>query len=149
MTNHGWQPLWWDDTYASAWDRVKEALRRDWEQTKHDLHLRGGHELNQDVMHTLKQATNREAMPAHERPNGPKIIGSWDDLEGPVAFGYGAHARYGARHTGWNDELEAELRERWGETKDASSHAWSDVKDHVKYGYDYRAKHGAGISRPG
>src|SRR5581483_8090792 len=51
-----WQPAWWNDGHASAWERVKEAMRRDWEQTKHDLHLKGGHELNQGVKDTVKQA---------------------------------------------------------------------------------------------
>lgn len=140
MTKHGWQPLWWDDTHATAWDRVKEALRRDWEQTKHDLHLPGGHELNQSVTDTIKQATNREAIPADDGPNGPKVIGSWDDVEGPVAFGYSANARYAGDHEGWNDKLESELSTQWEKTKDAGSRAWADVKSHVKYGYDYRKK---------
>ena len=49
MATMKWQPAWWNDNHASAWDRVKEAMRRDWEQTKHDLHIKGGHELNQDI----------------------------------------------------------------------------------------------------
>ena len=33
-----WQPKWWNpQTHGSAWERVKEALKRDWEQTKADL----------------------------------------------------------------------------------------------------------------
>ena len=39
-----WQPAWWKEEHAGAWDRVKEAMRRDWEQTRHDLHVKGGHE---------------------------------------------------------------------------------------------------------
>ena len=30
-------PNWWSKEYDSAWDRVKAAFRRDWEQTKHDF----------------------------------------------------------------------------------------------------------------
>ena len=41
-----WQPAWWNEGHASAWDRVKEAMRRDWEQTKQDMKMKGGHELN-------------------------------------------------------------------------------------------------------
>jgi len=141
MTSDGWHPLWWNDTDASAWDRVKEALSRDWEQTKHDLHLAGGHELNQDVTHTVKQALNREPLPAHDRTNPPKIIGSWDDIEGPVGFGYSARAHYTREHASWNDKLESELRTQWEKTEDGAVRAWSDVKHHVKYGYDYRSKH--------
>ena len=30
------KPAWWSKQHDSAWDHVKEALRRDWEQTKSD-----------------------------------------------------------------------------------------------------------------
>ena len=51
-------------------DQVKEALKRDWEQTKSDLtgHKKG-QELNQDVGDTVKQAAGREAIPPPGAPN--------------------------------------------------------------------------------
>ena len=69
---------------GTSWDRVKEAFRRDWEQTKHDLHMSGGHELNQTLSDTLKQATNKEPIPADDKPNRPKVIGGWTDAEAPT-----------------------------------------------------------------
>ena len=51
-----WHPTWWrEETHGTAWKLVRESMRRDWEQTKHDLGL-GGHELRQSVGDTLKQA---------------------------------------------------------------------------------------------
>ena len=49
-------------------EKVKEALKRDWEQTKHDL-TRKGTDLHQDVSDTVKQATGKEPIPAPSIPN--------------------------------------------------------------------------------
>ena len=49
--------------------KAKEALRRDWEQTKHDFNKKKGEELNQDVGDTLKQATGGEPVPPRGVPN--------------------------------------------------------------------------------
>src|SRR5262245_17582135 len=48
-------PKWWKSEHESAWDRVKAAFKRDWEQTKHDL---GASEpdIHQSAGDTLKQA---------------------------------------------------------------------------------------------
>ena len=51
---------------------VKEALKRDWEQTKHDFSKNKGHELHQDVGDTVKQAAGREPVPPPNRPNPDK-----------------------------------------------------------------------------
>jgi hypothetical protein len=132
-----WHPSWWTDGHASAWDRIKEAMRRDWEQTKHDLHLRGGHELNQDVNDTVKQAAGTETIPSNDRPNPPRVIGSWDDVELPLGYGYAARQKYGAQHPRWNDHLDRTLRSEWDQGKDSTQRAWNDVKDWVRRGYEY------------
>jgi hypothetical protein len=49
--------------------KVKEALKRDLEQTKHDLNHKKGQELNQDAGDTLKQAAGKEPIPAPFVPN--------------------------------------------------------------------------------
>ena len=92
------QPPWWNEGYASAWDRAKEAFRRDWEQTKKDMHLKGGHELNQGARDTMKQAAGKQAIPADDRANPPKVIGDWNDLELPIEYGYGALALWRGPH---------------------------------------------------
>src|SRR3954468_24967694 len=100
-----WQPKWWNEVNATAWERAKEAMRRDWEQTKFDLGLPGGHELNQTAEDTIKQAARTELIPRDDRPNPPKIVGRWDDDEFPIGYGFGAFHHYGAEHPTWNEHL--------------------------------------------
>jgi hypothetical protein len=133
-----WQPAWHTDQHVTAWDRVKEAMRRDWEQTKKDLHLKGGHELNQGVGDTVKQAQGKEAIPDNDKANPPKVIGDWNDVELPVEYGYSARSQYGAKHTGWSRELETTLKDEWETGKAKTGRAWDDVRDHVKRGYEYK-----------
>lgn len=49
--------------------KVKEALKRDWEQTKHDFNKKAGRELNQDVDDTVKQATGADPVPPRNIPS--------------------------------------------------------------------------------
>lgn len=49
--------------------KVKEALKRDWEQTKHDFSKKKGQELHQDVGDTVKQATGNEPVPPRGVPS--------------------------------------------------------------------------------
>jgi uncharacterized membrane protein YqiK len=57
------RPTWWNDAYTSDWDRVKEALRRDWEQTKSDFSVGHAVELNQSLTDTIKQAVGDAPVP--------------------------------------------------------------------------------------
>ncbi len=43
--------------------KVKDALKRDWEQTKSDIPGLHGEDLDQGVGDTVKQATGKEAIP--------------------------------------------------------------------------------------
>ena len=57
----------------------------------------------------VKQAAGKEAIPPNDRANPPRVIGSWDDVEYPIGYGYGARLTYGQRHASWNDDVEREL----------------------------------------
>ena len=48
---------------------TKDALERDWEQTKSDLPGLDGKDLDQDVDDTVKQATGKEPVPSGSTPN--------------------------------------------------------------------------------
>ncbi|MFI5302309.1 MAG: hypothetical protein ACHREM_29810 [Polyangiales bacterium] len=133
-----WQPPWWNDSHASAWERVKESLRRDWEQTMHDLHVDGGHQLNQSASDTVRQASGREDIPLDDRPNPPKVVGSWDDVEVPLEYGYGARAEYGQAHDAWSRDLEDTLKREWESAQRTTGREWDDVRDQVRRGYEYR-----------
>jgi len=138
MQSMNQEPSWWTHDHVTAWDRIKEAVRRDWEQTKHDLHIKGGHELNQSAKDTVKQAAGKAEIPMNDRPNPPKVIGSWDDVEMPIGYGYGARRTYGADHPRWNDRLEAALRRDWESIDRAKNRRWEDVRRWVRHGYEYR-----------
>lgn len=69
-------PQWWTDKNASAWDRVKGALQRDWEQTKSDFSSSSGKKLNQNLTDTVKQSVGSEPLPplgVKTRPTDPKV----------------------------------------------------------------------------
>jgi hypothetical protein len=140
MGSASWQPKWWtQENHGSAWEKVKDAMKRDWEQTKADLHL-GGRELNQDVGDTLKQAGGQEPIPG---PSTPNASGSrkdsdlkWDDAEQPLMYGYGARRQYGSEHAHWNDKLESTLKSDWERAGASVKGKWDDVKNVVRHGYD-------------
>jgi hypothetical protein len=60
-SDKSFHPTWWSEQHASTWERVKAAMRRDFEQTKNDFS--GGPDLDQDVDDTLKQAVGRAPVP--------------------------------------------------------------------------------------
>ena len=82
-------PRWWDADHTSAWTRIKEALRRDWEQTKHDFSKKSGQELHQNVGDTVEQMAGKEP-----------VGGDWSTVEPAMRFGYGVKRQRGTRsHT--------------------------------------------------
>ena len=123
-------PSWWTDQHSSAWQRTKEALRRDWEQTKADVSS-GGHELNQDVGDTVKQAAGKQAIPPGNAPNSGGTT-DWDENEPAIRFGYGASQYYTDKQ--WTPELEGKMRSDWDSTGSGSS--WDRVKAAVRRGWE-------------
>jgi hypothetical protein len=136
-----WHPEWHKGEYADGWERVKEAVRRDWQQTEHDLHL-GGHELNQGASDTMKQAAGKAPIPSINQANPPKVIGDmsgeWERVEPPVAYGYSARQHFGDK--GWDDGLEGDLRREWESPANAASGDWEQVRRFIRYGYSYDKK---------
>ncbi len=116
------QPAWWSNDYDSAWDRVKDAFRRDWEQTKHDF---GGNapDLNQNVGDTVSQAAGKQPIPAGNVPN-------YDENEPAFRYGYGARMHYGERYPEWNDDLDRQLQADWPED-------WDNSREQVRRGWTY------------
>ncbi|HEV2696232.1 MAG TPA: hypothetical protein VG347_25325 [Verrucomicrobiae bacterium] len=128
QTTHQYKnPEWWTDETDSAWDRVKLAIKRDWDQTKHDL---GGEQpdTNQNIGNTTRQASGKEAIPPRGEP-------AYDEQEAAYRFGYGARSEYGAEHSKWDDELESRLREDW-EALD-TDRDWETDRAAIRYGWDY------------
>lgn len=133
-----WRPTWWsDEVHGSAWERAREAMRRDWSQTKHDLHI-GGHEMNQSSGDTLRQAGGNQHLPTINQANPPKVIGEWSDAEIPYRYGYAAQRQFGTQHPAWSPELEAKLKAEWLEAENAASRDWESARRFVRCGYEFR-----------
>lgn len=125
-------PSWWQDHHSSAWERSKEALRRDWEQTKVDLGGEG-EELEQGVGDTLRQAAGTEVIPPRGFANDPRVRrDAWVDVEHAIRYGHGARQYYS--DADWNDEIEAQLRKDWG--SDNAHSSWAQVRHAVRRGWD-------------
>jgi len=124
-----------DGQGPNTWDRIKEALRRDWEQTKHEFSSNAGHELNQDIGDTLKQAAGKQPIPFDDRPNPPRVIDTWDNAEHAIQFGYEAANRYGERFREWSSQLDSVLANNWRERPGARD--WSEVRHYVRHGFEY------------
>ena len=115
MTN----PTWWKEPHESAWTRVKDALKRDWEQTKNDLSRDAGQDLGQTAGKTVKEALGKE-------PHGKDA--KWDEVEHAHRFGVGARRQYPK----WDDKA---MADEWTSLKDGRK--WEDVAPHVKRGFEY------------
>ncbi|MEJ7730632.1 MAG: hypothetical protein WKG00_15600 [Polyangiaceae bacterium] len=127
-------PKWWDDNKTSSWERTKDAMKRDWEQTKHDF---GGKapDLDQDVNDTVKQAVGKQAIPPDGVSNadgGPNTPG-WDHAEPALRYGWGAADHY-KDHGQWDAGLEGKLSEEWNDLK--TGRTWDEIKSTVRRGWD-------------
>lgn len=142
-----WKPHWWrEDTHARGWDRVREALRRDWLQTRHDLHM-GGHELNQGVVDTVKQISGKQPVPAIDQPNPPRVIGTVEpsssvqaaetaaDAEASMEYGYGAREEFGGDRFSL---VEPQLRREWESSREHHGTRWEHVRELVRRGFEMR-----------
>lgn len=122
-------PAWWETENDSAWERVKDAFKRDWDQTKHDF---GGDEpdTDQQVSNTVKQAVGKEPIP-------PRGASAYEEVEPAYRYGYGAKSHYGDDYPEWDEELEARLRQEWLEIEPSRSDAWSSDREAIRHGWDF------------
>jgi len=136
MSRHN-NPNWWSQEYDTAWDRVKAAVQRDWDQTKHDF---GGHEpdTKQGAGDTVAQAAGKESIP-------PRGVPTYEEVESAYRFGYGARRHYGGRFTTWNADLETQLAQDWETTYPNESEAWARYQPVVRRGWELE-KPGTGTS---
>jgi hypothetical protein len=123
-------PQWWTKDNDSAWDRAKAALKRDWDQTKHDV---GGKEpdIKQNVGDTVKQAAGKEPIPPRREPNYEKV-------EPALRFGYGARSHYGSEYPQWNSEIETRLKADWTSANPEAD--WNEDREAIHRAWDYDEK---------
>jgi hypothetical protein len=125
------KPSWWNDKHEGTWDRVKSAMKRDWEQTKHDFGSKKAPDLDQDVGDTVKQMAGKEPMPPGALPNPSDMDKAWDDIEPAFRYGVGARAYY---NEDWA-KTESRMSNEWSSLDDDRD--WDDVKGQVRRAYEY------------
>ena len=136
------RPSWWNQEHDSAWDRVKDAMKRDWEQTKSDLSFRkAGTDLDQGVGDTVKQAAGKDPIPpiSQRTPDGDHNTSAdndWTGVEDHHRYGVGARQQYNDHD--WDDRLESKLREEWTDLK--TGRTWDEVRGSVRRGWDRARK---------
>lgn len=131
-TMHHARPSWYTDEDDSAWERVKDAFRRDWKQTKHDF---GGNEpdLGQSAGDTISQATGSQPIPSNSMPR-PVVGDEYDDVfddehETAYRYGFAAYRHLGSQ-SDWNQSTIDQLRQEWGDDAD-----WELNHDAVRKGW--------------
>jgi ferritin-like metal-binding protein YciE len=112
-----WRATWWAPEHTSAWDRVKAAFRRDWEQTKAHVGAAPPPEGGQSAGDTMAQLTGRQ-----------EVMESFETDEPAFRYGYGAAQYYHDRE--WDPRMENELRANYGGF-------WDDDKERVFAGWRY------------
>jgi hypothetical protein len=128
-------PKWWTEEHTSTWDRVKDAMKRDWEQTKADFSKTAGKELDQSAGDTVKQAAGKEAIPGPNTPNPkPMKETDWDHAAGRYRYGVGARKQYGGADGRWDDRLEGRLASEWKDLEGETT--WDEAKANVRRGYE-------------
>ena len=139
MADTLWEPAWWTDKHSSSWERVKHALRRDWEQTKGDL-ADNGVDLNQGACDTIRQALGTQPIPKEDLPNpGPRhppgaragVTSAGPLLETAMRYGHGARLHY--QEADWDENLNSRLRGEWEANNPTSR--WDEVKVGVERGW--------------
>ena len=128
------KPSWWNENHEGTWDRIKGALKRDWEQTKADVSSKG-HDLDQSAGDTVKQAAGKQPIPPGNAPNASPNASkneTWDDVEPRYRYGVGAQTQHGGE--GWNDRVESKMREEWTQLKNGQT--WDEVKSAVRRAWD-------------
>ena len=130
MESNRYNAVWWSKDNDSAWDNVKGAFRRDWDQTKHDF---GGNppDLKQDVPDTVKQAVGKKIIPPLNQPN-------FEEHEPAFRFGYGARQHYGKDFPTWDNRLERTLQKEWSPSGDEDN--WNRYSKSVRRGYEFKSK---------
>jgi hypothetical protein len=122
-------PDWWNHDYDSAWDRVKEALKKDWERTKRQF---GGDQsdASQKYGSTLSPAEGNETTAHHDQP-------TYEEVEPAHRFGFGARSKYGPKYNSWDEDLEFQLKQEWEIVEPKRRQTWMQDRAAIRYGWEF------------
>jgi general stress protein 26 len=124
----GFSSAGWSDHQLTLWERAKEALIRDWEQTKFDLGAPDALPLSQSLTDTLRQASGEQTLPPRNVPNRHGRIDA-------VRFGYLSASALFPDPVPWSLAIESELERRW--LREGADFDWDLALPHVRYGWEY------------
>lgn len=116
------RPSWYTNEHDNQWGSVRNAFRKDWEQTKHDFGSDKARDLGQDAGDTVREATTGAAN-ATER--------NFETHEPAFRFGHAAQRHYRSQYPTWNNDLETKLRQDYGNDFDRD-------RNDIRHAYDYR-----------
>lgn len=136
------RPSWYSSEDDTAWEKVKAAFRRDWQQTKHDF---GGNtpNLNQQLTDTVSQAAGSKPIPPanvktpHSADN--KLDAYTENDEPAYRYGYAASRHYGMERD-WDDQTEKQLRKDWGDETE-----WERRRNAIRRGWVFGKNEADGI----
>lgn len=112
------RPQWYTDEDDSTWNRIKNAFKNDWEQTKNDFGSDRARDLDQDVDDTVKQAAGAD--------------NAFENREQAFRFGHAARRNFGSDHPTWNSDLESRLRDDY-------EGDFARDRDSIRHAYEYSA----------
>lgn len=125
------RPAWYTPEDDSAWERVKAAFQRDWEQTKHDFGAKSP-DLDQQVGDTVSQAAGSKPIPPDNMPTPHPEDSAYRDADEPAyKYGYAAYRHFGNQFD-WSDDVEMRLQNDWDDERD-----WELNRHAVRRGWDY------------
>ena len=122
-------PSWWSPDNDFAWDHVKLAMKRAWEQTKHA----NKPPANQRFGHAARQINRMEPIP----PLGRLFF---EESEPACRFGYGARLKYGMEHPEWDENLEMRLAKDWRIMNPIWLQTWEQDRTAIRYGWNFEAE---------
>jgi hypothetical protein len=120
-------PTWWSPDYDFMWDRVKKAMKRDWEQSKH------GSIARSDLGHNARQAGGMEPIPPLGQP-------AFEEWEAACRFGYGARLEFGDEYPDWDSNLEIRLARDWRTMDPTRRQTWEQDRSAIRYGWNFEAE---------
>ena len=136
-TMHAVRPSWYTDEDDSAWERVKEAFRRDWRQTKHDFGSKQP-DLNQRASDTIAQARGTKPVPFGNTPTRHDDDAYKEDDEAAYRYGYAAYRHHGSCCDIDDANTDAMLRHDFGDEVE-----WNQKRQAVRRGWFYAKNQGS------
>lgn len=112
-----WRAVWWTPQHSSAWERAKEAFKKDWQAS----FTRSEHQATDTLKHlkTGTSAASRDEILLTEEP--------------AFRYGYGAAIHYHGQS--WS-EAQEQLKTNYG------GH-WQTSVEHIRSGWDYQREKAA------